>query len=136
MVAHLQAAGIVFHFDVSLSEVKRAGRLSAVTPDFELETDLVIGATGRTPNLGALHLEQAHVDYGKKASWSMSTCKPTAPYLCLWGCLAKEAPKLTPVASYEAKYAVTRHDEATNQPLTYLFAHGGLGIIGSSHQDK
>ena len=143
LVAHLQEAGIVFHFDVSLSEVqKEQAGYRLVAPDFELETDLVIGATGRTPNLGALHLERAHVDYGKNGILVNEYLQTTQPHIYACGdVLAKEAPKLTPVASYEAKYAVAAMTKATDQPLTYpllptvVFGDYRLARIGVSEKE-
>lgn len=143
LVAHLQAAGIIFHFDVSLTAVvkeQESFRLKAA--DFELVTDLVIGATGRRPNLGALHLERAQVDYGKNGILVNEYLQTSQPHIYACGdVLAKEAPKLTPVASYEAKYAVAAMTKATDQPLRYpilptvVFGDYRLARIGLSEKE-
>ena len=66
-VEQLQKQGISFHFNVeieSISQINEGYTLQGT--GFELDTDYVVSAAGRIPNVESLHLENAGVDYSKR----------------------------------------------------------------------
>lgn len=107
-VEQLQKQGISFHFNVeieSISQINEGYTLQGT--GFELDTDYVVSAAGRIPNVESLHLENAGVDYSKRGIKVNDYLQTSNPRVFACGdVLDKEQPKLTPVSSFEAKYAV------------------------------
>lgn len=67
LVEHMKADGIQFHFNVNTKSVELMHPNYRITGEnFELVVDMVIGATGRIPNVEGLNLEKAGVSYDKK----------------------------------------------------------------------
>lgn len=142
LIAHLQELGIIFHFDVSLTEIKKAEGYHLIAPDFDLTVDLVIGATGRQPNIESLHLEQAQVDYEKRGILVNEYLQTSQEHIYACGdVVAKNVPKLTPVASFEASYVVATMTEKAAKPITYpilptvVFGDYRLARIGLSEAE-
>lgn len=143
LIDHLEEAGIQFFFNVDVTAVEQSGAgYRVLAPDFELETDWVIGATGRKPNIEQLRLPRAGVAYDKSGILVNDHLQTSQPHIYACGdVVAKKAPKLTPVASYEAKYAVLAMTEATSEPLRYpvlptvVFGDYRLARIGLSEAE-
>ena len=142
LIAHLQELGIIFHFDVSLTEIKKAEGYHLIAPDFDLTVDLVIGATGRQPNIESLHLEQAQVAYEKRGILVNEYLQTSQEHIYACGdVVAKDVPKLTPVASFEASYVVATMTEKAAKPITYpilptvVFGDYRLARIGLSEAE-
>ncbi|WP_125708217.1 dihydrolipoyl dehydrogenase family protein [Companilactobacillus zhongbaensis] len=121
MVEHMKASGIKFHFNVDVDEVKKtADGLSIQAKDFELNTGAVVCATGRIPNVAELNLDKAGVTVEKAGIKVNDNLQTTNPKIYAVGdVIAKTEPKLTPVAGFEAKYAVQHILGKINTPITY-----------------
>ncbi|GCF95878.1 glutathione reductase [Enterococcus florum] len=142
LVKHLEEQGIVFHFNVGVKTLEALDpgyRLSA--DGFELETDMVLGATGRTPNIESLKLENAGVEYTKRGIVVDDHLRTNQAHIFACGdVLDKTQPKLTPVSGFEANYAVQAMvgiKEAIEYPLipTIVFGDLKLARIGMSEKE-
>ncbi|MFC4771561.1 dihydrolipoyl dehydrogenase family protein [Enterococcus hermanniensis] len=142
LVEHLEAAGINFHFNIDTQKIaKQAEGYQIIANDFELTADLVIGATGRKPNIDHLALEKANVDYDKKGIKVNERLQTSQAHIFACGdVLAKNTPKLTPVAGYEASYVVEAMNgqvSAIDYPLipTIVFGDQRLARVGVSEKE-
>jgi glutathione reductase (NADPH) len=143
-VEQLEEQGISFHFNVEIEAVTQSKKgYTLQGKDFALATDYVVGATGRIPNVESLHLENAGVDYSKGGIKVNDYLETTNPQIFACGdVVAKKQPKLTPVSSFEAKYAVASMSEKDNRtaikyPLipTIVFGDLKLARIGQSEKE-
>ena len=112
LVERTRELGIVVRFPACVDEVaSRASELSVTVstpegPD-SLPCDAVVHGAGRVPNLDALHLELANVDYGprgvKVSTFMRSVSNPAV--FSAGDCADTPVPNLTPVSAYEARIA-------------------------------
>ncbi|MBO0453868.1 dihydrolipoyl dehydrogenase family protein [Candidatus Enterococcus murrayae] len=142
LVDHMKAAGIQFHFNVDTKAVELMYPAYQITGEnFELAADMVIGATGRIPNVEGLNLEKAGVEYDKKGIKVDDHLRTSQQNIFACGdVVAKNAPKLTPVAGFEASYvvnAMSKDVEAIEYPLipTIVFGDQRLARIGLSEKE-
>lgn len=142
LVSHLKNDGIQFHFNIDTQKIEEAAPYyKIIGKDFELVTDLVIGATGRIPNVEGLNLEKAGVIYDKKGIQVNDHLQTSQANIYACGdIVAKTQPKLTPVADFEAAYAVEAMDgetEAIDYPLipTIVFGDQRLARLGVSERE-
>ena len=142
LVKHLEAAGITFHFNIDTQKIAQQAQGYQITADnFKLTADLVIGATGRKPNIDGLALEKAKIDYDKKGIKVNQRLQTSQAHIFACGdVLAKTTPKLTPVAGYEASYvveAMNGHTAAIDYPLipTIVFGDQRLARVGISEKE-
>lgn len=142
-VEQLQKQGISFHFNVeieSISQINEGYTLQGT--GFELDTDYVVSAVGRIPNVESLHLENAGVDYSKRGIKVNDYLQTSNPRVFACGdVLDKEQPKLTPVSSFEAKYAVASMSQkgsrsAITYPLIPTIVFGGLKLARIGQSEK
>ncbi|EAE8346801.1 NAD(P)/FAD-dependent oxidoreductase [Listeria monocytogenes] len=144
LVANMKEEGVHFHFDTDITKIENdSGKLHIQGKDgFSLQTDLIIGATGRTPNIAHLSLENANIDYTKKGivvNEKLQT--PNNPHIYACGDVAatKGAP-LTPVVSLEAAL-VAKNVIGGNEKITYpaipsvVFTSPKLASIGISTEE-
>ncbi|MBC1805602.1 NAD(P)/FAD-dependent oxidoreductase [Listeria sp. FSL L7-0993] len=144
LVANMKEEGIHFHFDTDITKITKKGEKLQIQGknDFSLNTDLIIGATGRKPNVDHLALEKAHIDYTKKGivvNEKLQT--PNHPHIYACGDVAatKGAP-LTPVVSMEAAFVaknVLGSDEKMNYPAipSVVFTSPKISSIGISAEE-
>lgn len=144
LVKHLEADGIHFHFNINTKSVELAEPNYKIVGDsFELVTDMVIGATGRVPNVEGLHLDKAGVAFDKRGIQVDEHLQTTQATIFACGdVLAKSRPKLTPVAGFEANYVVkvmtqAGSTEKISYPLipTIVFGDQRLARIGLSEKE-
>ncbi|WP_312497713.1 NAD(P)/FAD-dependent oxidoreductase [Enterococcus sp.] len=141
LVAYFRTQGIVFHLNTTSKEIRK------VESDYLIETDhgplrtkLVIGATGRIPNTESLNLTQTAVDFDQHGIFVDDHLRTKEPHIYGIGdVLAKDVPKLTPVASFEAAYvadAIMGDQAAIDYPVipTVVFGHLKLARIGVSER--
>lgn len=108
MVKQLEERGITVQLNTDVQKVEKteAGyTLSAKDKTFE--TDYIVCATGRIPNIDNLALENAKVEtdkHGIKVNDHLQTSAENI-YAC-GDVLSKKTPKLTPVSTFEAAYVV------------------------------
>lgn len=142
LVEHMKADGIQFHFNVNTKSVELMHPNYRITGEnFELVVDMVIGATGRIPNVEGLNLEKAGVSYDKRGIKVDEHLRTTQQNIFACGdVIAKKQPKLTPVAGFEAGYVVNVMNgdtEAIDYPLipTIVFGDQRLARIGLSERE-
>lgn len=139
LVKYLSDQGIIFHFSTtSIALTQEDAKYTLKTDKGTLNADLVIGATGRIPNIDGLQLDQAGVAYEKQGIITDSCLRTNQSHIFAIGdVLSKQQPKLTPVASFEAEYLVDillGHQTPIDYPLipTLVFGHLKLARIGLS----
>lgn len=144
LVATLKEEGIHFHFDTDITKINKNGEKLHIEGKngFSLETDLIIGATGRTPNIAHLALDKANIDYTKKGiTVNEKLQTPNHPHIYPCGDVAatKGAP-LTPVVSMEAAL-VAKNILGGNEKIDYpaipsvVFTSPKLASIGISMEE-
>lgn len=121
MVKQMQNKGIKFHFNVDVDGVKKTGDQFKVSGnDLELETGLVVCATGRIPSVEKLALDQTGVEYTKHGIKVNDNLQSTnADIYAVGDVVDKVEPKLTPVAGFEANYAVDHLLGKASGPIEY-----------------
>ncbi|AIS62667.1 dihydrolipoyl dehydrogenase family protein [Listeria ivanovii] len=141
LVSLMEEEGVHFHFDTAISKIeKKAGKLQISGENaFSLDTDIIIGATGRSPNIAHLSLENAEIEYTKKGitvNEKLQTIANPHIYACGDVAASKGAP-LTPVVSLEATVVAQNILEA-NKAMEYpavpsvVFTSPKLASIGIS----
>ncbi|HCJ4261024.1 TPA: NAD(P)/FAD-dependent oxidoreductase [Listeria innocua] len=144
LVATLKEEGIHFHFDTDITKINKNGEKLHIEGKngFSLETDLIIGATGRTPNIAHLALDKANIDYTKKGitvNEKLQTPNRAHIYACGDVAATKGAP-LTPVVSMEAAL-VAKNILGGNEKIDYpaipsvVFTSPKLASIGISMEE-
>lgn len=144
LVATLKEEGIHFHFDTDITKINKNGEKLHIEGKngFSLETDLIIGATGRTPNIAHLALDKANIDYTKKGitvNEKLQTPNHAHIYACGDVAATKGAP-LTPVVSMEAAL-VAKNILGGNEKIDYpaipsvVFTSPKLASIGISMEE-
>lgn len=142
-VEQLRAQGISFHFNVETETISRTEEGYLLQgKNFELHTDYVVSATGRIPNVESLHLENAGIAYSKHGIKVNNYLQTSNPRVFACGdVIEKGQPKLTPVSSFEANYAVAAMSQvarsAIQYPLIPTIVFGGLKLarIGQSEKE-
>lgn len=144
LVATLKEEGIHFHFDTDITKINKNGEKLHIEGKngFSLETDLIIGATGRTPNIAHLALDKANIEYTKKGiTVNEKLQTPTHAHIYACGDVAatKGAP-LTPVVSMEAALVAKNllvGDEKIDYPAipSVVFTNPKLASIGISMEE-
>ncbi|MBC1997029.1 NAD(P)/FAD-dependent oxidoreductase [Listeria marthii] len=144
LVSSMKEEGVHFHFDTDITKIEKNGEKLHLQGKngFSLNTDLIIGATGRKPNIDHLSLEKANIDYTKKGIVVNEKLQiPTNPHIYACGDVAdtKGAP-LTPVVSLEAAFVaknILGGDEKVNYPAipSVVFTSPKLASIGISIEE-
>ncbi|MFC6176357.1 dihydrolipoyl dehydrogenase family protein [Companilactobacillus huachuanensis] len=107
LVDQLKNKGVDFNFNVDTQEILQQadGQYVIKAADFELTTDLIIGATGRIANTDFLDLEKAGVKYTRHGVKVNSRLQSTNENIYAIGDVVDtNQPKLTPVGGFEADY--------------------------------
>lgn len=141
LVAELSTQGIAFHLDTSPKALKKEADYYVLETDKgNFRAGMVIGATGRIPNVDTLQLETAHVEFDQHGVLVDTYLRTNQPHIYAIGdVLSKQLPKLTPVASFEAQHVVkvlAGKQEPIQYPLipTLVFGHLKLARIGVSEK--
>jgi glutathione reductase (NADPH) len=107
MIAHLQAAGVHFHFGEALSQVTKSatGLLATTENGLTIESDDIIAATGRIPNIEYLGLTKVGVKTDRHGIIVDDHLRTNIPNIYASGdVISKTLPKLTPTATFESNY--------------------------------
>lgn len=106
LVKQLENKGVDFHFNIDTKAVLPKGVQFVVkADDFELTTDLVVGATGRIPNVDFLDVEKANVKVDRHGVIVNGQLQSSNKNIYAIGdVVSTKEPKLTPVAGFEADY--------------------------------
>lgn len=140
LVKEMTGRGIRFVFNTSPAELKpQDGRLTLITNNGNaLTTDYVIDATGRIPNVEALNLAAAGIEYDRHGIAVDENLQTSfAGVYAVGDVVNRPWPKLTPVAERQADYLLTRfgHDDPTapfNLPVvaSAVFSYPTLAQAG------
>ncbi|EFR87739.1 pyridine nucleotide-disulfide oxidoreductase family protein [Listeria marthii FSL S4-120] len=144
LVSSMKEEGVHFHFDTDITKIEKNGEKLHLQGKngFSLNTDLIVGATGRKPNIDHLSPEKANINYTKKGIVVNEKLQiPTNPHIYACGDVAdtKGAP-LTPVVSLEAAFVaknILGGDEKVNYPAipSVVFTSPKLASIGISIEE-
>lgn len=107
LITHLEQAGVQFHFDEALQSVsKSATGLTATTANgLTIESDAIVGATGRIPNVEHLGLEKVGIQTDRHGIIVDDHLRTNVPNIYASGdVISKMLPKLTPTATFESNY--------------------------------
>lgn len=107
LIDKLEDENVTFHFNEDTEKVEeKDGRLTLTTQSgTTLETDYIVDATGRVPNVENIGLETVGIDYSDKGIKVNSHLQTSVPHIYASGdVLDKSIPKLTPTASFESNY--------------------------------
>ncbi|WP_125761195.1 dihydrolipoyl dehydrogenase family protein [Companilactobacillus hulinensis] len=121
LVKQLEKRGIQFHFNIDTKSVVKFGEQYVLdSGDFSLVSDLVVGATGRIPNVDDLDLEKAGVEYTRHGVSTNGKLQTSNPKIYAIGDVVdKEQPKLTPVAGFDARYVANVITGKTDTDIEY-----------------
>lgn len=145
LVKQLENKGVDFNFNVDTQAIEQQanGQYAIKATDFELVTDLVIGATGRIPNADFLDLEKAKVAYSRHGIEVNSKLQTTNKNIYAIGdVVATKQPKLTPVGGFEANYVsdilIGKTTEDLKLPLipTVVYGSPKLAKVGIQDSDN
>ncbi len=139
LVKQLEDKGVDFNFNVDTKEIDaQDGEYIIKADDFEMETDLVIGATGRIPNVDLLDIEKAGVKvdrHGVVVNGKLQSSNKNI--FAIGDVVSTKEPKLTPVAGFEANYVsdviLGKTDKDIDFPLVPTVVYGSpkLAEVGA-----
>ncbi|WEE34597.1 dihydrolipoyl dehydrogenase family protein [Lactiplantibacillus paraplantarum] len=107
IMAHLQAAGVHFHFGEALSRVTQTatGLLATTKSGLSIVSDDIIAATGRIPNIEHLGLTTVGIETDRHGIIVDDHLRTTVSNIYASGdVISKRLPKLTPTATFESNY--------------------------------
>lgn len=143
LVKQLENKGVDFNFNIDTQAIEQQadGQYVIKADNFELMTDLVIGATGRIPNADFLDLEKAGVEYSRHGIEVNSKLQSTNENIYAIGdVVATKQPKLTPVGGFEADYVsdvlTGKTDKDLALPLIPTVVYGSPKLAKVGVQDS
>lgn len=107
LVDKLERMNVNFHYNETVSKVEENDGEYIVTTEngLSLIGDYVLGATGRTPNVDGIGLDEVGIEYSKKGIVVNKHMQTNVPNIYASGDVVdKKIPKLTPTASFESNY--------------------------------
>lgn len=122
VVQKMEQEGVTFLLDHDVAEVKKAGEAyQLVFSDGEtLETDYVLGATGREANVEGLGLDALGIACSPRGIEVDDHMRTSVPNIYASGdCVAKRIPKLTPTATFESNYIAAQILGLSDAPISY-----------------
>lgn len=105
--AKLSQQGVQFHFNEAVTSVAHSQQGLTVTTKsgLTIETDYVLGATGRVANVENLGLEQLGIEASRRGITVNDHLQTAVPNIYASGdVINKVQPKLTPTATFESNY--------------------------------
>jgi glutathione reductase (NADPH) len=122
VVAKMEGEGVEFLFNQSVASVQRDGEayLVNLADGDSFQTDYVLEATGRTPNVEGLGLEDVGVEFSARGIAVDDHMRTSVPNIYASGdCVCKRIPKLTPTATFESNYIATQILGLNPNPISY-----------------
>lgn len=144
LIKKLEDEGVDFYFDEETQKVERAGDGYKVTTEsgLTIETDYVLDATGRNPNVEGIGLDQVGIEYSKKGISVDGHLRTNVSNIYASGdVLDKAIPKLTPTAIFESNYIAAHILGMTQDEIQYpaipsvLYSLPRLSQIGVTVQE-
>lgn len=121
VVKAMQARGIEFKFNTQAKAIQKAGDAFVVVTDHgQIESDYVVDASGRVPNIERLQLDQAginHDQHGIVVDDHLQTNQ--AGVYALGDVISRKEAKLTPVAEFEATYLFNQLENGETVQIHY-----------------
>lgn len=144
LIKKLEDEGVHFNFNEETQKVETAGDGYKITTEsgLTIETDYVLDATGRNPNVEGIGLEQIGIEYSKKGISVDDHLRTNVSNIYASGdVLDKAIPKLTPTATFESNYIAAHILGMTQDEIQYpaipsvLYSLPRLSQIGVSVQE-
>ncbi|MCH4471353.1 dihydrolipoyl dehydrogenase family protein [Staphylococcus haemolyticus] len=144
LIKKLEDEGVHFYFNEETQKVETAGDGYKVTTEsgLTIDTDYVLDATGRNPNVEDIGLEQVGIEYSKKGISVDGHLRTNVSNIYASGdVLDKDIPKLTPTATFESNYIAAHILGMTQDEIQYpaipsvLYSLPRLSQIGVSVQE-
>jgi len=107
LVNKLESRNVTFHYNETVSKVEENNGEYVVTTEngLSLTGDYVLGATGRTPNVDGIGLDEVGIEYSNRGIVVNKHMQTNIPNIYASGDVVdKKIPKLTPTASFESNY--------------------------------
>ena len=132
-----------FYFDEETQKVEKIGEAYKVSTasGLTIDTDYVLDATGRNPNVEGIGLDQVGIEYSKKGISVDGHLRTNVSNIYASGdVLDKAIPKLTPTATFESNYIAAHILGMTQDEIQYpaipsvLYSLPRLSQIGVSVQ--
>ena len=121
LVNAMKQRGIKFSFNTDTQKVSQGKDGLLVTTDHgEIQTDYVLDATGRHPNIEKLALENTDIEYDRHGINVDGHLMTTVDGVYAVGDVVnRKQPKLTPVAEFEGQYLFDYLTGQTDQNIVY-----------------
>ncbi len=121
LVNAMKQRGIKFSFNTDTQKVSQGKDGLLVTTDHgEIQTDYVLDATGRHPNIEKLALENTDIEYDRHGINVDGHLMTTVDGVYAVGDVVnRKQPKLTPVAEFEGQYLFDYLTGKTDQDIVY-----------------
>ncbi|AVK49366.1 hypothetical protein AXY43_15920 [Clostridium sp. MF28] len=125
VVDEMKKQGITFHFSQMVSEVIKTDSEYIVKSNqgLSINTDYVVDASGRVPNIEALNLDKVGIVYDRTGIHVNEFLETNIKGIYAAGDVAKKdpkvAPKLTPIAQYEGEYLGENIESDKPEPIKY-----------------
>ena len=121
LVNAMKQRGIKFSFNTDTQKVSQGKDGLLVTTDHgEIQTDYVLDATGRHPNIEKLALENTDIEYDRHGINVDGHLMTTVDGVYAIGdVINRKQPKLTPVAEFEGQYLFDYLTGKTDQDIVY-----------------
>ncbi|MGX0250415.1 glutathione reductase (NADPH) [Staphylococcus hominis] len=107
LVEKLEDEGVKFYLNENTTAVKKEGDAFTLTTEsgLSINTEYVLDATGRVPNVEGIGLENVGINYSKKGIEVDEYLRTNVKNIYASGdVLDKTIPKLTPTATFESNY--------------------------------
>ena len=117
LIEKLKSEGVQFYFNENTQSVKKDGQHFVVTTEsgLSIETEYVLDATGRKPNVQEVGLENVNIEFSDKGIKVDDYLRTNVKNIYASGdVIDKTIPKLTPTATFESNY-IAAHILGLNQ---------------------
>ncbi|MCE5097214.1 dihydrolipoyl dehydrogenase family protein [Staphylococcus devriesei] len=122
LVSKLKEEGVKFYFNENTKSVEQVGHAYKVTTEsgLTIDTDYVLDATGRNPNVEGIGLENVDIEFSKKGIKVDEYLRTNVKNIYASGdVLDKQIPKLTPTATFESNYIAAHILGMTEDAIQY-----------------
>ncbi|MBY7142496.1 NAD(P)/FAD-dependent oxidoreductase [Virgibacillus sp. NKC19-3] len=125
VVQEMEDQGIIFHFNHAVSNVEKNGEKYVVASKqgLTIETDYVVDASGRVPNIDNLNLDEVGIEHDRGGVLVNDYLETNVKGVYAAGDVVSKdplvAPKLTPTSAYEGEYLSDYFEGKTDTPIKY-----------------
>lgn len=122
LIHKLESEGVQFHFNENVQSVQQSGNSYNVTTEsgLSINTEYVLDATGRKPNVQNIGLDELDIEYSEKGIQVDDHLRTNIQNIYASGdVLDKTIPKLTPTATFESNYIASHILGINPNPIQY-----------------